>query len=128
MIRKINILSQDKQVLFFNELLKGIGFSSYHIYKKTEVDEITAIAYLETGIISYQFLIKLVLNTPIITEEVLTKLRSEANEQTNKGLIFTTSSFSREAKKAKRKKGEIPIDLVDGDQLINRIKDLSIIF
>ena len=101
---------------------------SYYIYKKTEVDEITAIAYLETGIISYQFLIKLVLNTPIITEEVLTKLRSEANEQTNKGLIFTTSSFSREAKKAKRKKGEIPIDLVDGDQLINRIKDLSIIF
>ena len=81
MIRKINILSQDKQVLFFNELLKGIGFSSYYIYKKTEVDEITAIAYLETGIISYQFLIKLVLNTPIITEEVLTKLRSEANEK-----------------------------------------------
>ena len=68
MIRKINILSQDKQVLFFNELLKGIGFSSYHIYKKIEVDEITAIAYLETGIMSYQFLIKLVLNTPIITE------------------------------------------------------------
>mgnify|MGYP006341168311 CR=1 FL=1 len=33
-----------------------------------------------------------------------------------------------ENKKAKRKKGEIPIDLVDGDQLINRIKDLSIIF
>ena len=59
---------------------------------------------------------------------MLNKLRSEANAQTNKGLIITTSTFTREAKSAKRKKGEIPIDLIDGSQIVNRVKELNFNF
>ena len=122
----LNNLSSEKLELFLKHFLKEHGFSSVAIIARNSGKEITAIAFIEIGIISYQFFIKFVVGNTIISATMLNKLRSEANAKTNKGLIITKKKKTREAKSAKRKKGEIPIDLIDGSQLTKRVKELNL--
>ncbi len=78
---------------------------SVAIIARNSGKEITAIAFIEIGIISYQFFIKFVVGNTIISATMLNKLRSEANAKTNKGLIITTSDFyMRGLKSAKEKR------------------------
>ena len=44
----------------------------------------------------------------------------------DKGLLITTSSFSRDALKEAVRDGAPPIDLIDGDQLAEKLKELKL--
>jgi len=44
----------------------------------------------------------------------------------DKGLMITTGSFTREAIKEATRDGAPPIDLVDGDQLADKLKELEL--
>lgn len=44
----------------------------------------------------------------------------------DKGLIITTGSFTREASLEATRDGTPPIDLIDGEQLIDKLKDLKL--
>lgn len=51
------------------------------------------------------------------------EFRGAMEGQADKGLIITTSTFTRGAKDEATKDGATPIDLVDGDDLIEMLKD-----
>ncbi len=44
----------------------------------------------------------------------------------DKGLFITTGSFTREAIKEATRDGAPPIDLLDGDQLAEKLKELKL--
>jgi len=44
----------------------------------------------------------------------------------DKGLIITTASFTRDARKEATRDGAPPIDLIDGEQLVEKLKDLRL--
>lgn len=44
----------------------------------------------------------------------------------DRGLVLTTGSFSRDAKIEATRDGAPPIDLVDGEQLIDKLKELGL--
>jgi restriction system protein len=44
----------------------------------------------------------------------------------DRGLIITTGTFSREAKAEATRDGAPPIDLVDGEQLVDKLKELHL--
>lgn len=44
----------------------------------------------------------------------------------DKGLILTTGSFTREAKKEAVRDGATPIDLIDGNEFAERLKELKL--
>jgi restriction system protein len=44
----------------------------------------------------------------------------------DKGLVITTGTFSREARKEAQRDGATPIDLIDGNDLAERLKELSL--
>jgi len=46
--------------------------------------------------------------------------------RTDKGLFITTGTFSAEAKKEATRDGAPPIDLIDGDQLCELLKNLKL--
>lgn len=46
--------------------------------------------------------------------------------RSDKGLFITTGSFTRDAIKEATRDGAPPIDLVDGDQLADKLKELSL--
>jgi restriction system protein len=46
--------------------------------------------------------------------------------RTDKGLYITTGTFTRDAVKEATRDGAPPIDLIDGKQLVERLKDLGL--
>jgi restriction system protein len=46
--------------------------------------------------------------------------------RTDKGLVVTTGTFTRDAVKEATRDGAPPIDLIDGEQLVQRLKDLKL--
>mgnify|MGYP002402582530 CR=1 FL=1 len=44
----------------------------------------------------------------------------------DRGLVITTGTFSRDAKVEANRDGAPPIDLVDGEQLLDKLKDLRL--
>ncbi len=44
----------------------------------------------------------------------------------DRGLIITTGTFSRDAKLEATRDGAPPIDLVDGEQLLDKLKELHL--
>jgi restriction system protein len=46
--------------------------------------------------------------------------------RTDKGLIMTTSTFTRAAKQEAQRDGAPPIDLIDGEQLADLLKRLKL--
>ena len=46
--------------------------------------------------------------------------------RTDKGLFITTGTFTREAVKEATRDGAPPIDLIDGEQLVKRLKELGL--
>lgn len=44
----------------------------------------------------------------------------------DKGLVITTGTFTREAKKEAQRDGATPIDLIDGNELAEKLKELKI--
>lgn len=43
-----------------------------------------------------------------------------------KGLILTTGSFTREAKKEANRDGAPPVDLIDGNEFAEKLKELRL--
>jgi restriction system protein len=46
--------------------------------------------------------------------------------RTDKGLFITTGTFTRDAIKEATRDGAPPIDLIDGEQLVQRLKELGL--
>jgi restriction system protein len=46
--------------------------------------------------------------------------------RTDRGLVITTGTFTREAKLEATRDGAPPIDLVDGEDLLNKLKELRL--
>lgn len=46
--------------------------------------------------------------------------------RTDRGLVITTGTFTRDARHEATRDGAPPIDLVDGDQLLDKLKDLRL--
>lgn len=47
-------------------------------------------------------------------------------DRADKGLIITTGAFTREAKLEAKRDGAPLIDLIDGEELVEKLKELSI--
>ncbi|MFA5384078.1 MAG: restriction endonuclease [Eubacteriales bacterium] len=52
--------------------------------------------------------------------------RGAMQGRTDKGLIITTGTFTRDALKEAARDGAPPIDLIDGNQLVEKLKKLSL--
>jgi len=44
----------------------------------------------------------------------------------DKGVIITTGTFTREAKKEAQRDGAPPIDLIDGNDFVSKLKELNL--
>lgn len=61
-----------------------------------------------------------------VTASQIRDFRGAMVGRADKGLLITTGSFTRDAIKEATRDGAPPIDLVDGDQLADKLKELSL--
>ena len=61
-----------------------------------------------------------------ITSSAIRDFRGALQGRANKGLFITTSSFTRDAIREASRAGTTPIDLIDGDELVEIMKKLKL--
>lgn len=61
-----------------------------------------------------------------VSSSVVRDFRGAMVGRADKGLIITTGSFTRDADREATRDGAPPIDLIDGEQLMDKLKDLRL--
>jgi restriction system protein len=61
-----------------------------------------------------------------VSSGVVRDFRGAMVGRADKGLIITTGSFTRDADREATRDGAPPIDLIDGEQLMEKLKDLQL--
>lgn len=65
-------------------------------------------------------------NSNAISSSVVRDFRGAMVGRADKGLIITTGRFTRDASAEATRDGAPPIDLIDGEQLVDKLKDLGL--
>jgi restriction system protein len=61
-----------------------------------------------------------------VSANVVRELRGAMLGRADRGLILTTSTFTREARQEATRDGAPPIDLLDGEELLDKLKELQL--
>ncbi len=78
------------------------------------------------GLLSFPVIFQCKRYRNTISSGVVRDFRGAMVGRADKGLIITTGSFTREASVEATRDGAPPIDLIDGEQLIDKLKDLRL--
>lgn len=78
------------------------------------------------GLISFPVIFQCKRYRNTISSSVVRDFRGAMVGRAEKGLIITTGSFTRDASLEATRDGAPPIDLIDGEQLIDKLKDLKL--
>ncbi len=78
------------------------------------------------GLLSFHVLFQCKRYQGAISPSQIRDFRGAMQGRTDKGLFITTGTFTREAVKEATRDGAPPIDLIDGEQLVQRLKELGL--
>ena len=120
-------LSPDAFERLTQRILRESGFVQVEITGKTGDGGIDGkgIARIN-GLLSFYVMFQCKRYQGSVTASQIRDFRGAMLGRTDKGLFITTGSFTRDALKEATRDGAPPIDLVDGEQLIDILKSLSL--
>jgi restriction system protein len=78
------------------------------------------------GLLSFHVIFQCKRYSGSVTASQVRDFRGAMVGRADKGLLVTTGNFTKDAVKEATRDGAPAIDLVDGDQLINKLKELSL--
>jgi len=106
--------------IFCRELLKVYGFEKVEVTKLSRDGGIDGFGELKIGLsyLHVSFQCKRWDKTVVRRPEI-DKFRGASQGKFQQAIIFTTSTFTQDAKKADNQVGAIPIALFDGDAIVN---------
>lgn len=78
------------------------------------------------GLLSFHVLFQAKRFKGSVSPSVVRDFRGALVGRADKGLIITTGTFTREARNEAQRDGATPIDLIDGEDLVQKLKDLGI--
>jgi len=78
------------------------------------------------GILSFHVLFQCKRYRGSVSPSVVRDFRGALIGRADKGLIMTTGTFTREATLEAQRDGATPLDLIDGEELVKKLRDLGI--
>lgn len=78
------------------------------------------------GLISFPVIFQCKRYRNTVSSSIVRDFRGAMVGRADKGLIITTGSFTRDASVEATRDGAPPIDLIDGEQLIDKLRDLKL--
>jgi restriction system protein len=78
------------------------------------------------GVLSFHVLFQCKRYRGSVSPSVIRDFRGALVGRADKGLILTTGTFSKDARLEAQRDGAPPIDLIDGEELVAKLKDLHI--
>jgi restriction system protein len=108
-------------------LLRESGFIQVEVTGRSGDGGIDGIGIARVaGFLSFHVLFQCKRYQGAISPSQIRDFRGAMHGRTDKGLFITTGTFTREAMKEATRDGAPPIDLIDGDQLVQRLKELGL--
>jgi len=77
------------------------------------------------GLLSFHVIFQCKRHKGSISPSVVRDFRGAMVGRADKGLLITTGTFTREARKEAQRDGAPPLDLIDGDDLVMKLKELE---
>ena len=108
-------------------LLRESGFTQVEVTGKSNDHGIDGKGIIRLhGIMSFHMIFQCKRYKGSVTPSEIRDFRGAMQGRADKGLFITTGSFSSEAKKEAVRDGAPALDLIDGDALVERLKDLGL--
>ena len=108
-------------------LLRELGFQNVEVTGQTNDGGIDGKGVLRLGgILSFNVIFQAKRYKGVVSASVVRDFRGAMVGRADKGVIITTGSFTREAKKEAIRDGTPPIDLMDGNDLAEKLKELRL--
>ncbi len=108
-------------------ILRESGFSQVEVTGKTGDGGIDGIGVVRiSGFLSFKVLFQCKRWRNAVGASIVRDFRGAMTGRTEKGLILTTGGFTQGAQREATRDGAPEIDLVDGEQLIDKLKELSL--
>jgi restriction system protein len=108
-------------------LLRESGFIQVEITGRTGDGGIDGKGVVRVGgILSFHVLFQCKRYKGSVSPSVVRDFRGALIGRADKGLIITTGTFTREARLEAQRDGATPIDLIDGEELVDKLKELGI--
>lgn len=108
-------------------LLRELGFQNVEVTGQTNDGGIDGKGMLRLGgVLSFHVIFQAKRYKGSVSPSVVRDYRGAMVGRADKGLIITTGTFTREAKKEAQRDGAPPIDLMDGNDLAEKLKELRL--
>lgn len=108
-------------------LLRELGFQNVEVTGKTNDGGIDGKGMLRLGgVLSFHVIFQAKRYKGSVSPSIVRDFRGAMVGRADKGLIITTGSFTREAKREASRDGAPPIDLIDGNDLAEKLKELGL--
>ena len=108
-------------------LLRESGFIEVEVTGRSSDGGIDGIGIARvSGFLSFRVLFQCKRYQGSVSPSQIRDFRGAMTGRTDKGLFITTGTFTREAIKEATRDGAPPIDLIDGEQLVSRLKELKL--
>ncbi len=108
-------------------LLRELGFVNVEVTGKTNDGGIDGKGMIRLGgVLSFHVVFQAKRYQGSVSSSVIRDFRGAMSGRADKGLIMTTGSFTREAKKEAQRDGATPIDLIDGNDFAEKLKELNL--
>lgn len=108
-------------------LLRESGFTQVKVTGKTGDGGIDGVGIVKlNGIISFHMLFQCKRYAGSVSASEVRDFRGAMQGRADKGLFITTGKFSAPAIEEANRPGATPIDLVDGDELVEKLRELQL--
>lgn len=107
-------------------LLRESGFVKVEVTGRSGDGGIDGTGILQLSLMSFHVLFQCKRYQGSVGSSAVRDFRGAMMGRTDKGLIITTGTFSPDARREATRDGAPPIDLIDGESLCDKLKDLSL--
>ncbi|MCB0388791.1 MAG: restriction endonuclease [Winogradskyella sp.] len=111
---------------FWIQFIETLGFTYVRVTENLNKNQLTLEGIINLGIVVQYFYFLVELERSALPIDLIKTIRDKARDYVHKGLLISLKTFNREVKKQAKRKGQLPIDLIDGDNLIGRLVQLRL--
>jgi len=108
-------------------LLRELGFQNVEVTGRSNDGGIDGKGILRLGgVLSFHVIFQAKRYKGSVSPSIVRDFRGAMVGRADKGLIITTGTFTREAKREASRDGATPIDIIDGSDLTEKLKELKL--
>ncbi len=127
LIETMKKIQPDQFERLCQRLLRELGFVNVEVTGRTNDGGIDGKGMIRLGgVLSFHVVFQAKRYQGSVSSSVIRDFRGAMSGRADKGLIMTTGSYTREAKKEAQRDGATPIDLIDGNDFAEKLKELKL--